>query len=231
MFKISLAGLQSVAAPVLVPFTPAMLLGNEIYTVLVDRTGFYMALTAGIATALGLEFIGGSTCYAAVKLYRRRDWYALVFAVCLVGIYVVAGAGSILYIDDSKARILAIFFLLTPVAYIAYALIHDLKEDDDRREKERVGRLAVSEARVKELNAEARLARARSAEIAYPASFGRSFGPNEQPEQTELQARIYAELDKDSTIGPREMSRRVGCAPSTAKTHIDRWKAQEREHK
>lgn len=29
---------------------------------------------------------------------------------------------------------------------------------------------------------------------------------------------------KDSTVGPREMSRRIGCAPSTAKTHIDKWK-------
>src|SRR3989304_2237237 len=119
MFKLSLASLQSVAAPILVPFTPAMLLGNEIYTVLAERTGLWMALTAGIATALGLEFIGGSTCYAAVKLYRRRDWYALMFAIVLVAVYVVAGAGSILYIDDTKARVLAIFFLLTPVAYVA----------------------------------------------------------------------------------------------------------------
>lgn len=223
MIKLSLAGIQSVAAPVLVPFTPAMLLGNEIYTVLNERTGFWMALVAGIATALGLEFIGGSTCYAAVKLYRRRDWYALMFAVILVTVYVAAGMGSILYIDDSKARILAIFFILTPVAYIAYALIHDLKEDDDRQDKEAQTKLAMSEARVKELNAEARLVRAQGQEIVYPRSFGRSSNANER-EPNEVQVKIFSILDEDSTVGPREMSRRIGCAPSTAHKYIQAWK-------
>ena len=224
MFKLSLASLQSVAAPILVPFTPAMLLGNEIYTVLAERTGLWMALTAGIATALGLEFIGGSTCYAAVKLYRRRDWYALMFAIVLVAVYVVAGAGSILYIDDTKARVLAIFFLLTPVAYVAYALVHDLKEEDDRETAQNRLEIELMEARTKQLNAEARLTRVQTAStIVYPPSFGVRSGERTN-EQVQLQARIYAELDKDSTVGPREMSRRVGCAPSTAKTHIDRWK-------
>lgn len=226
MFKLSLASLQSVAAPVLVPFTPAMLLGNEVFSVLLARTGWYMALFAGITAAIGLEFIGGSTCYAAVKLYRRRDWGALLFAIGLVGVYMAAGIGSILYIDDTKARILAIFFVLTPVAYIAYALVHDLREDDDRKTEQNRLEIELMEARTKQLNAEARLAKAQTANtIVYPSSFGKVFGQNEQNEQG-VQAKVFAELEKDSTVGPREMSRRIGCAPSTAKTHIDRWKAQ-----
>jgi hypothetical protein len=227
MIKLSLASIQSVAAPVLVPFTPAMLLGNEIYTVLFARTGFWMALVAGVTAAIGLEFIGGSTCYAAVKLYRRRDWWALLFAIGLVGVYMSAGIGSILYIDDTKARVLAIFFVLTPVAYIAYALVHDIKEEDDHEATQNRLQVELMEAKTKQLNAEARLEKARTytPELVYPASFGKVFGQNEQNEQTEHQAKIFAELDGDSTIGPREMSRRVGCAPSTAKTHIDKWKA------
>lgn len=225
MIKLSLASIQSVAAPVLVPFTPAMLLGNEIYTVLAERTGFWMALLAGITAAIGLEFIGGSTCYAAVKLYRRRDWWALLFAIGLVGVYMSAGIGSILYIDDTKARVLAIFFVLTPVAYIAYALVHDIKEEDDHEATQNRLQVELMEAKTKQLNAEARLekARAYTPELIYPSSFGRSANANER-EQSDVQAKIYAILAEDSEVGPREMSRRIGCAPSTAHKYIQAWK-------
>lgn len=67
--------------------------------------------------------------------------------------------------------------------------------------------------------------RARSAELRLMALIsGDEINKEIDPDGC-AQAKIFAELDKNSTLGPREMSRRVRCAPSTAKTHIDRWKA------
>jgi hypothetical protein len=214
--KFNLAVIQSFLAPALTPVPAALLLASKIYGVLLANVG-WLAWVGAVAGFAGLESLGGLTCYAAIKAYRRRDWGSFRVAALLVGIYISAGVSSVLWLEHSDAQILAWGFVLTVAAYIAYAMIQDVWDSQAETDRE----IALVQARTRLTNAETR--RAKTEQIVYPKSFGvRSEA--EQAEQSDLQAKIFAILDDDASIGPREMARRAGCAPSTAKGYIDRWK-------
>lgn len=214
--RFNLAAIQSLLAPALTPVPAALLLASKVFTVLLANVG-WLAWVGAIAGFVGLESLGGLTCYAAIKAYRRRDWSSFVIAAFLVVIYILAGVSSVLWLEHSDAQILAWGFVLTVAAYIAYAMIQDIWDERAETDTE----IALLKAKTRLTNAEAR--RAKAEQIVYPQSFGvRSAA--EQPEQSDLQTKIFAILDEDGSIGPREMARRARCAPSTAKGHIDKWR-------
>lgn len=185
-----------------------------------SNTSPVTAWAIAIFSLTALEVAGGLCSYQMIRtsLARRWGW----FAVCLLGVLAYTGLG----IYALWGLTAWIYVVLAVFVHIAVAA--ELGTNQQRTEiiEDKTLDLAFEKERTKQMNANARKAKAE--QIIYPKSFGQNSVRSvpEQPEQSELQAKIFAELDKDSTIGPREMSRRVGCAPSTAKTHIDRWKAK-----
>lgn len=185
-----------------------------------SATSQVTAWAIALFSLTALEVAGGLCSYQMIRtsLAHRWGW----FLVCLAGVLAYVGLG-VYALWGLTAWIYVVLAVFVHVAVAA-----ELATGQERIEvvEDKTLALALERERTKQLSAEARKARAE--QIVYPRSFGQNAvrSDSEQPEQSELQAKIYAELDRDSTIGPREMSRRVNCAPSTAKTHIDRWKAK-----
>lgn len=179
----------------------------------------------GMAVALfslaALEVAGGLCSYQMIQasLTRRWGWFwACLFGVVAylgLGIYALWGVTAWIYV------VLAVFVHISVAA--------DLSSVQYRQEtvEDKTLDLAFEKERTRQIQAEARKAKAE--QIVFPKAFGANSvrSPEQNTEQGELQAKIFAVLAEDSTVGPREMSRRVGCAPSTAKTHIDRWKTKQ----
>lgn len=176
------------------------------------------AWSIAIFSLTALEVAGGLCSYQMIKtsLDRRWGW----FAVCLFGVLVYVGLG----IYALWGLTAWIYVVLAVFVHIAVAA--ELATGQQRVEvvEDNTLALALERERTKQIQAEAR--RAKAEQVVFPKAFAspeRSFAANEQ-EQTEVGAKVYAILADDSTVGPREMARRVSCSPSTAKKHIDRWK-------
>lgn len=180
-----------------------------------SNTSPIAAWSVAIFSLTALEVAGGLCSYQAIRtsLDRRWGW----FVVCLFGVFVYVGLG----IYALWGLTAWIYVVLAVFVHIAVAA--DLATDRQRVEvvQDKTLDLRFEQERTKQLQAAARKAKAE--QLVLPRSFGRSESER-TAEQSELQVKIFAELEQDSTIGPREMSRRVGCAPSTAKGYIDKWK-------
>lgn len=176
------------------------------------------AWSIAIFSLMALEVAGGLCSYQMIRtsLDKRWGW----FAVCLFGVLTYTGLG----IYALWGLTAWIYVVLAVFVHIAVAA--ELATGQQRVEvvEDNTLTLALERERTKQAQAEAR--RAKAEQIVFPKAFGENavtVRPNER-EQGEVATRIYAILEEDSSIGPREMMRRVGCSPSTAKKHIDRWK-------
>lgn len=185
-----------------------------------SNTDPLIAWAIALFSLTALEVAGGLCSYQMIhtSLDRRWGWFSLcllgVLTYVTLGIYALWGLTAWIYV------VLAVF--------VHIAVSADLVTGRQRTEviEDKTFGLALEKERTKQIQAEAR--KAKAGQIVFPKTFGQNgvrSDPN-TPEQSNLQIRIYAILEQDSSIGPREMSRRIGCAPSTAKTHIDRWNAQ-----
>lgn len=170
--KFNLAVIQSFLAPALTPVPAALLLASKIYAVLLANVG-WLAWVGALAGFVGLESLGGLTCYAAIKAYRRRDWPSFGVAAVLVGVYLSAGVSSVLWLEHSDAQILAWGFVLTVAAYIAYAMIQDVWDDEQALDKQ----VVLIRARTSLTNAEARKAKAELLQIPSGVQFTNPTNP------------------------------------------------------
>lgn len=173
-----------------------------------------------IFSLAALEVAGGLCSYQMIQasLTRRWGWFwACLFGVVAyltLGVYALWGVTAWIYV------VLAVFVHISVAA--------DLSSVQYRQELVEDKSLDLAFEKEKTKQAQAKAREAKAGQIVFPKVFGQNSvrsGQNEQASQSELQVEIFAILDKDKDVGPREMSRRVKCAPSTAKTHIDRWKA------
>lgn len=189
------------------------------------KTDLLTAWGVALFSLTALEVAGGLCSYQMIRtsLDRRWGWFAL----CLLGVFTYVGLG----VYALWGLTAWIYVVLAVFVHIAVAA--ELATNQQRVEvvEDKTLTLALEKERTKQANAEARKAKAE--QIVFPRSFGQeSVRPvrTEQNEQSELQIKVFAILDEDKNIGPREMSRRVRCAPSTAKTYIDRWHQQKQIH-
>lgn len=176
-------------------------------------------LTAwGIAvfSLVALEVAGGLCSYQAIRtsLSRRWGWFIIcmlgVFAYVGLGVYALWGLTAWIYV------VLAVF--------VHIAVAAELASTQERQEvvEDKTLTLQLEKEKTKQIQAEARKSKAE--QIVFPKAFGVNtvHPPNEQAEQGFGKV-IFDTLDGGEILGPRAMSRKVGCSVSTAKTHIDRW--------
>lgn len=124
----NLPRLQALIAPLSAPIPSAISIAAEAYNYVTPQTHLALGWIAALAAFVGIETIGGASCYAMVKLHRRKS-YGVEFWVSLMGILSYIGSG--LYTLSDSPTI--IFFFLAPFAYFSYSIIKSMHEDDDEK--------------------------------------------------------------------------------------------------
>lgn len=145
----NLPKIQAIAAPLSAPIPSALGVAVQAYLYFVSQSAI-LGWIAAIGAFIGIEAIGGASCYAVVKLHRQRS-YGIEFYVSLVGILAYIASG---YFVLHNTAIL-IFFILAPFSYFAYAILRSM-------ETEIVEKVSETEAQIKLIETEAQ---ARAMEV------------------------------------------------------------------
>lgn len=104
------------ASIIAAPAAAALLFGHEVYQVTVADTGAaWLAIIAGIATAIALEATGIAAGHTAAALHTQGDRRWLV-AAAVMAVYVAIGLYAL------RGSFVAVAFVLAPLAYIIAAL-------------------------------------------------------------------------------------------------------------
>jgi hypothetical protein len=178
----------------------------------------WLAWVGAVAGFVGLESLGGLTCYAAIKAYRRRDWGSFLIAAALVAIYIAAGVSSILWLEHSDAQILAWGFGLTVAAYIAYAMVQDIWDSGQEMDRE----MRLIKAKTNLTNAETRRAKAELLQVPSGVQLNvQSSGG--QWTGVQCRADIAELLETNPNLTGRAIARELGISPTTANEHKKLW--------
>lgn len=150
----NLPKIQALAAPLSAPIPSALGVALQAYLYFVNQS-LILGWLAAIGAFIGIEAIGGASCYAVVKLHRQRN-YGIEFFVSLAGIvaYVVSG-----YFVLHNTAIL-IFFFLAPFSYFAYSILRNMQDEHAEKISETEAQIQLINAETKRINAETRKAKA-----------------------------------------------------------------------
>lgn len=206
---INLAKVQAFAAPLTAPVPSAIAIAVGAYSYITVQSHWVFGVLAAIAAFVGIETVGGASCYATIKLHRERN-YGIEFWVALAGIGIYIGSG-LWTLWGSPA---IIFFFLAPFGYFAYSIIYSMEAEIVEKTAETQAQIALVKAQKNLVNAEIRKSKAAFAPVR----------PSNEREQDSVRDRIYAVLDERADVGPREMARTVGCSVSTAYKWIKSYK-------
>lgn len=199
--------------PLATPLVSAIKIGHHVYSTFGDP--WQLAVISGVGAFLGFEACGGACVATAIRLHSLKRHNA-DFWVCLSGVlaYMIA-PGLIINTNFS----VLVFAFLAVFAVFAGNTYFSLDREEKAKATEAIMRLENTKSQTRLTNAQIRLVKAEQSSVR----------PNEQPntpEQSSVRDKIYALLAEQPSIGTREASRIVGCAPSTASGWIKKWKEQ-----
>lgn len=152
----NLPRIQALAAPLSAPIPSALGVALQAYLYFQSQS-IILGWIAAIGAFIGIEAIGGASCYAVVKLHRQKS-YGIEFYVSLLGIiaYVISG-----YFVLHNTAIL-IFFILAPFSYFAYSILRNMQDEHIEKVSETEAQIRLIEAETKRINAETRKTKASS---------------------------------------------------------------------
>lgn len=206
----NLPRIQALIAPLSAPVPSALGVALQAYLYFVNQS-LILGWIAAIGAFLGIEAIGGASCYAVVKLHRQKN-YGIEFMVSLAGILAYIASGY--FVLHSTA--ILIFFVLAPFSYFAYSILQNMQNEHVEKINETEVQIKLIEAQTKQINAETRKTKAA---IVRPVR-----SPNEHPEQTNKKEIIRMYLAEHPNAGPREIARSTNCAVSTASKWLEELK-------
>jgi len=150
----NLPKIQALAAPLSAPIPSALGVALKAYLYFQPQS-LILGWIAAIGAFIGIEAIGGASCYAVVKLHRQKS-YGIEFYVSLAGIiaYVVSG-----YFVLHNTAIL-IFFILAPFSYFAYSILRNMQDDHAEKVGETEAQIKLIQAETRRINAETRKTKA-----------------------------------------------------------------------
>jgi hypothetical protein len=151
--KDTLATIQALIAPVFIPLAPAVLLGGEVYKALQVNTVHWLALTAAVASAIGVEAVGGLSSYTAVLKAQRKQWGSVILASLVVAMYIAALVVAMWWFN---APALGVFAILTPSAFIIAALFNVDGVARQESEQQTTTQIELIKAQKNLVNAETR---------------------------------------------------------------------------
>jgi hypothetical protein len=215
--------IQALIAPIAAPFAQSVILGAEIFRVLLAMQVIYwLALLSAIAGALAIEASGGLAFYMAVRGWQKRQPGVILTAMVAVGIYLLIVITSIISIPSVATKSVAAMTGIAVVAYLSWALFQadrqGRKDSDDQFNHD----LALLKEKRLLLNAERRHNQSRSEPVTVYAG---SPPTNQTPA---FQNVAFAIMDGRGDIGVRalqvELKNQLGsCSSSTAKRYRDKW--------
>jgi len=231
---------QSIVAPLAAPIAPAVLLANEIYTVMIELTiPNWIALISSIVGIAGIDFSGALMCIGAVRAWRRRSWG--LFGVSIVGaiVYALIVYVGIASMPHERGRVFGVMIFLTLVAYAGYAIFTVFEEESAIDAKATQAKADASQAEIDRLNAENRLTNARTRQIKAGGSVQTVQSVQSNTEQTAesdssiritaLGQRIIDALGENPDRSLREIADAVGgCSPATVKEWKSKWETLKR---
>lgn len=150
----NLPKIQAIAAPLSAPIPSALGVALQAYLYFVTQS-VILGWLAAVGAFIGIEAIGGASCYAVVKLHRQKS-YGIEFYVSLVGILAYIASG---YFVLHNTAIL-IFFVLAPFSYFAYSILRNMQDEHIEKVSETEAQIRLIEAETRRINAETRKTRA-----------------------------------------------------------------------
>lgn len=158
----NLPKIQALAAPLSAPIPSALGVAAEAYNYMSVQSIPFWGWVAAVGAFVGIETMGGASCYALVKLHRERN-YGVEFALAFVGILVYIASGWYTLADSP----MIIFFFLAPFSYFAYSILRSMEREIEDKVTETEAQIALINAETKRINAETRKAKA-GASTSYP---------------------------------------------------------------
>ncbi len=147
----NLPKLQAFIAPLSAPIPSAISVGAEAYHFITPQTSEYWGYLAALAAFIGIETVGGASCYATIKLHRQRNYGAEFWvSICGILVYIASGLWT-LYNTPT-----IIFFFLAPFAYFAYSILRSMEQEIDEKVHETEAQIRLIEAETKRTNAESK---------------------------------------------------------------------------
>jgi len=225
-----LTKIQALIAPLAAPVAPALLLGNEMYQVMVlVGINAWLAFVCAFVAIVGLEFSGALASTMAVKSWKRRSWGALTLSV--IGTLVYAGIvfGGIRMMPQARAQVFGVMVLVSLVAYLGYALYQNYHEQDTQHAEQTEQQIELVRQQKQFLNAQTRQLQWQAQTGFVPgADIVRSGGERgERLNDLSKQLDVWSYLDTNGDSGPSEIARVLGISKSTAQKHIQSWKAKQ----
>lgn len=152
----NLPKIQALIAPLSAPVPSALGVAAEAYNYFakMDTTGIW-GWIAGAGAFIGIETLGGASCYALISLHRQRN-YGIEFWIALAGIFAYVGSGLYTLADSP----IIIFFFLAPFSYFAYSILRSMDVELIAKTTETETQIRLIEAQIKQINAETRKAKA-----------------------------------------------------------------------
>ena len=152
----NLPKIQALIAPLSAPIPSALGVAAEAYNYFakMDASGIW-GWIAGAGAFIGIETLGGASCYALISLHRQRN-YGIEFWIALAGIIAYVGSGLYTLADSP----IIIFFFLAPFSYFAYSILRSMDVELIAKTTETETQIKLIEAQIKQLNAETRKAKA-----------------------------------------------------------------------
>lgn len=212
----NLPKIQALVAPLSAPVPSALGVASEAFNYFyIPESYNLVSWFAAIGAFVGIETLGGASCYALVKLHRQKN-YGIEFWIAFAGILAYVGSGLYSLADSP----IIIFFFLAPFSYFAYSILRNMETEHVEKVSETEAQIRLIEAETRRINAETRKTRAGSVVVVQPVLNGRpvSTGRAEQ-----CRADIAALLEGDKDLSAREIARRLGISPTTASEHKKLW--------
>lgn len=152
----NLPKIQALIAPLSAPIPSALGVAAEAYNYFakMDTNGVWSWI-AGAGAFIGIETLGGASCYALISLHRQRN-YGIEFWIALAGIIAYVSSGLYTLADSP----IIIFFFLAPFSYFAYSILRSMDVELIAKTTETEAQIKLIEAQTKRINAETRQAKA-----------------------------------------------------------------------
>lgn len=213
----NLPKIQALVAPLSAPIPSALGVASEAfnYFYITDSYNF-VSWFAAIGAFVGIETLGGASCYALVKLHRQNN-YGIEFWIAFCGILAYIGSG--LYSLAHSPII--IFFFLAPFSYFAYSILRNMETEHAEKVSETETQIKLTEAQTRLINAETRKTRAEKVSNVQPIQVDTRPVSSGQTEQCRTD--VIQLLDNDPTLSAREIARRLNISPTTASFHKKMW--------
>lgn len=205
----NLPKLQALIAPLSAPVPSALGVALQAYLYF-QMQSLFLAWVAAIGAFVGIEAIGGASCYAVVKLHRQKS-YGIEFFVSLLGIVAYVYSG---YLVLHTTAIL-VFFFLAPFSYFAYAILRNMETDIMEKRDETEAQIKLIEAQTKQINAETRKAKAS----VQPVQSVQLDTGHKTDMSKVCRIDIKELLDSNPNMSARQIAKQLYISPTTASDH------------